>query len=515
MNSSSLERSLTTVAKGATIVFIGLIAGKILGTVNQVILARFMGPDDYGRFNIVLSVVTIVFSISSFGMFGSLPRFIPYNLKMNRKRKARSVIDFSTLFVFFTNFIAAAVVFIFSGQIASGIFDDPQLQNLLKIFAIGIPVIAVNRVAMGVIRGFKAAKYDALLFKIGNRVIKISVFMIFIGTSYKLEGAIVAFIAGALVTLIVSVWLIRERIFPDYHKYSRGPVAREILKFTWPLALTGLTFLFLSKTDMMLLGYFLSSKEVGIYAPAVMVAKLMLFIGLAFKFMFLPVVSEFFANEDMEGLRSLFKSVSKWIMLTVMPLVIYCLAFSREILQALYGPEYTAGHIALMILVFGIAVNVLQGTSGNILVGGGHTRLNLLAEVITAVTNVILNIILIPAYGIVGAAVATSVSYIIRNICFTGFIYKTLKMHPYKINYLHILFSAFVSFIIIYILKIYSPLNWWITMILAGFILMFLYISSMILSRSFDRNDLIILEGIERKFKLNLGFMKRFINLEK
>lgn len=509
--SESLQKSLTTVAKGATIVFIGLLAGKILGTVNQVILARFMGPEDYGRFNIVLSVVTIVFSISSFGMMGSLPRFIPYNLKLGRRDKARSVVDFSALFVFSANILAAAIVFVFSGRIARDIFNDPQLEILLRVFSVGIPVIAVNRVAIGIIRGFKSAKYDALLFKIGTRVINILVFLVFVAFGYRLYGAVIAFIIGALITSIIAIWLVKKKVFPDYSECSRVPVAGEIMKFTWPLALTGLMFIVLSKTDMMLLGYFLSSKEVGIYTPAIMIARLMLFISMAFKYMFLPVVSEFFSHGDMDGLKSLYQSVSKWIMLTVLPMTIYFVVFPSGILRILYGREYTEGNVALIILAVGVSINLLQGTSGNILIGGGYTKLNFLAEFFTAVANVILNIILIPVYGILGAAIATSISYLLRNVCFVVFIYKTFNMHPYKRNYLNILLSSLVSFSLLLVLKNYLPITWWGTMIAAGIILPALYMLLIIATRSFDENDLFVLEGIERKFRIKLGFIKKFI----
>ena len=148
VKSDSLQRSLTTVAKGATIVFAGMVAGKILGTVNQILLGRLMGPEDYGRFNIVLSVISIAFSIATFGLFGALARFIPFNLKLNRLDNVKSVIDFSAGFVLVTCSLAAAVIFIFSDRIAAGFFHDSELAPLLRVFSIGMPVIGLNRVCI-------------------------------------------------------------------------------------------------------------------------------------------------------------------------------------------------------------------------------------------------------------------------------------------------------------------------------------------------------------------------------
>ncbi len=511
MQSSTLNRSLTTVAKAATIVFAGMIAGHLLGMVNNVLLGRFLGPENYGRFNIVLGVITIAFTLATFGLFGSLSRFIPYNLKSKNFKTVKSVIDFSLVFTFFISLAVAVALFVLSGQISTKVFHDPELQPLFKIFAIGIPVIAIQRIMAGVIRGFKEAKYDALIFKIGVRVIKIAIFLIFLTTSYRLWGAIFAFIASALVTVLVSIWLVRYRIFPDYRRYSRNPVARELLSFTWPLALTGFTFLFVSKTDTMLLGYFLTSTDVGIYTPALVIAQLLTFMGAAFSYIFLPVVSEFFANKNMEGLESLYKSTSKWMVLTVLPLLLFILLFPSDILRLLYGSSYSHGYQALTILSIGISMNILLGTTGNVLVGGGYTKLNLAGEVIAAMSNITLNIIMIPAYGIIGAAAATGASYLIRNSVFLFFLYRKLRIHPYKRNYLYILTSGALSAIVVFILKSYSPFSWRMTMMASGIILGVIYLLLVLVSRGIDQNDLVVMEAIERKLGMRLDFIKKYI----
>ena len=128
---------------------------------------------------------------------------------------------------------------------------------------------------------------------------------------------------------------------------------------------------------------------------------------------FLPTVSEYFSKNDLRGFESLFKSTSKWIFLVVLPIFIFILIFPKEILTLLYGSSYTSGYLALIIITFGIAANDFSGTAATILVAGGRTRANLVCEVIGAITNVALNIVLIPIYGIVGAAISADVAYAI------------------------------------------------------------------------------------------------------
>jgi len=511
MTSSDLNASLTSVAKGATIIFGGMIAGTVLGMVNQIILGRYLGPENYGLFNLSMSVVMVAGTLSVFGLFGSLSRFIPYNLERNERDTVRSVIDFGSLFSFLLGVVFAVIVFLLAGRLATGIFHDPRLEPVLKIFAFVIPLHSLQQVAKGIIRGFKAAQYEALLFNIGTRVVTISVFLLSLHFIHRLYGAVIAFIAGVTLTTAVAVFFIKSRIFPDYPRHRRIPVARSLLSFSWPLALTGFTFLFVSKTDKLLLGYFMSSKDVGIYTPALMIANLLVFVSTAFKYIFLPTVSEYFSKNDIRGLEPLFKSTSKWNLVLVLPAFLFILLFPKEILTILYGSSYTGGYIALIVLSFGISMNDFAGTSANILIAGGQTKLNLACEAIAAVTNVILNIIFIPLYGIVGAAIGTSVSFLARNICSLLFVYGKYRIHPYKRNYVNFLASGLVGMAIVCFLKAYSPLSWWITMPALGVVFLGLYFLFSLFSRGFDENDRVVLEAIERKLRIDLRFIKRFL----
>jgi O-antigen/teichoic acid export membrane protein len=506
---AGLNASLTSVAKGATVIFAGLIAGNVLGMVNQIILGRFLGPEDYGLFNLSMSVVMIGGTLCVFGFFGSLPRIIPFHMRKQERSVVRSVLDFSSVFSFALGIFFAVVTYLLSDRLAVDVFHDPRLAPALKIFSFAIPLNGLHQVAQGAVRGFKAARYEALVFSIGSRIVTISVFLLSLSVIQRLWGAIIAFMAGLLVTTVIAFWLIWRRVFNDYRKLPRVPVARGVLSFTWPIALTGLTFLFVTKTDKVMLGYFLTSEDVGIYTPAVVVASLLEFFNSAFKYRFLPTASEYFSRNDVSGLSPLFKSTSKWSFLVVYPIFLFILVFPKEILTLLYGSEYTAGYVALIVLSMGIAVNDFSGTSANILVAGGRTKLNLACEIIAAVTNIGLNVLLIPLYGIVGAAIATGTSYVTRNIASLCFVYRYYGMLPYTRKYLNVMFSGLVAIAIIYALKIYSPLSWWATMFVLGVLFVGLYLAATLLSRSFDRNDIVVFEAIQKRTGIRLDFINK------
>jgi O-antigen/teichoic acid export membrane protein len=510
---SHLEKSIKTIAKGAGIVFAGIIIGHILGMVNQILLGRFLGVEAYGQFNLALSVVMIGKAFAVFGIPGGLSRFIPFYLEKKQRNTVRGTIRFSIGFVLTTSVILAAVAFLFSDRISIDIFHEEKLQPVLKYFVLGIPLVVLPGVLESIIRAFKAMKYKFYIHDIGMKIVKITVFIFFILLGYELLGAIAAYFAAMSFVIVASIIVIRKKLFPVREPYKRVAIAKRLLSFSWPLGLTGLTFLFVSKTDVILLGYYLDAKDIGIYMPALVIAQLLTFVSVSFEFIFLPVVSEFFARESMSHLASLFKSVSKWMVLLILPMLLYVVIFPKEIIRLLYGTEYTGGYQALIILVLGIAIGSSTSLAGNILVGGGHTMLNLASELIAAATNVSLNIILIPLYGILGAAIGTASSYLIRGIAFLLLSFKTTKMHPFNKDYLKILSAGVLSLAIVFFLKteMTAFLGWPVVMIVLGFALLFIYAGLLLPTRFMDENDILILEAIETRLGKKIKFIRRFL----
>jgi O-antigen/teichoic acid export membrane protein len=156
---------------------------------------------------------------------------------------------------------------------------------------------------------------------------------------------------------------------------------------------------------------------------------------------------------------------------------------------------------------------VFAGVSGNILVGSGYTKTNLLCELITVITNVLLNFLLIPLYGIIGAAIGTSTSFIIRNIAYIIAVYKVKKMQPFKKNYILITLSGVIVYILFYLIKtkIYSYSGNLIEMIVTGIFLLGFYMVLILFFRCLDSNDKFILKLIMKRLGLHIKFIERLI----
>jgi len=460
--STEIQKSLTTIVKGAGIIFLGQVISLPLGMVNQALLGRFLGPGDYGLFNLGLSVIMIASFIPMFGLGGGLVQFIPFNIALDRKDRVISGIDFSFKFCLMVGILVSLALFFLSNKIALEVFHDANLEIVIKILSISLTFTVFYRLTQALPAGFRQPKYKLYNEFIIMRVLRIAVFLIAVFLGYKLFGALAAYIIATL-SASIGYLLIYYRIFyPSLNcKDKDSSAKRDLLSLSWPLFLTGFTSLFMAHTDKVLLGVYMTSTEIGIYAAALTLASSVYFIHSSFRYIFLPTVAEYFARKDIPGIQKLFSSITKWIFLLSFPITVYLFFFSGDVIRLIYGESFTMGYLALFILSVGFVTIGMTGLTGEILVAIKKTRLNLLNEIIGAGLNVGLNILLIPRYGIMGAAIATAVSILLRELVSLGFVYKELKIHPYNIQYAKIVMIVTVPLVVISLLfKTYLDIPW-------------------------------------------------------
>lgn len=508
-----LQQSIKTIARGAGITFTGIVLGNVLGTLNQVLLGRFLGVSDYGHFNLALSIINVAQVLSILGISGGVSRFIPFHMKKGEQDMVKSTIRFSLRFVFISSVTIGILLYLLAGPISVKIFHDQSFYPVLRVFMLGLPIVVLASVLIAVIRAFKAMAHRLMIYDIGMKVVRAAIFVPAIFLGYVFGGAIVAYFGAMLFTLAASWFVIRKKLFPKYSEYPNVPVAKKLLSFSWPLGLTGATSLAATRSDIILLGYFLTSKDIGIFTPAVVIAQMLSYISRSFELIFLPVVSEFFARENKAQLSLIFKSVSKWLFIILLLALLFIVVFPKETILLLYGKEYADGWRALLVLALGFSIGTAVSLSGNILVAAGHTKLSLASEIVGAVGSLSLNFILIPIYGIVGAAVAAGASFALRGLAALIFTYRTEKIHPFSRDFLKALLAGLISLGIIFGLKTYltGSVPMLALMVGLGLLLFLIYGGLLLLSRVFDETDRFVLDAVEKKTGIKLRFLRRFI----
>jgi O-antigen/teichoic acid export membrane protein len=211
---------------------------------------------------------------------------------------------------------------------------------------------------------------------------------------------------------------------------------------------------------------------------------------------FSPIISEIYSSRKIKMLGDLYSTITKWIIIFTLPIVISIVFFSNTIMK-FFGQAYTIGSSALVILALGQMINVFVGANGIILNMSGHERLLLINNISMAIINIIFNAILIPKIGILGAAISTGMSISIVNIVKLFEVKFLLGLIPYNKEYFFILINLLIICLSSFITKIY-----WNNIISVVIITIINMGISMLISYKFKSNlDEIMFEKFKRKIK--------------
>ena len=164
----------------------------------------------------------------------------------------------------------------------------------------------------------------------------------------------------------------------------------------------------------------------------------------------MPVASELYARGKEQELNSIYKAVTKWVLSLALPGFLLMALFSESILMIMFGAEYVGGATALSILAFALFISSVLGPANYVLQTYGKTRIVMKGYFIGAGVNFGLNLLLIPLYGINGAAIATGFSYVLISVLYFLFVWRLARMQPFRLNHLKPAFASIISVLVVY-----------------------------------------------------------------
>ena len=505
------EQALKTVAKGAGIGFIGLIIGKIFAYLIRVFIARTLGPSDFGLISIGLAILSIFTTFSLLGLNQGLTRMISYYKGKNNFKKIKGAIFSSFKIVFSLSIFFSLVLFLIADKISIIFFSEPKLINIIKIFSFALPFSVLMNLSSSSFLGFKMVKYKVYIKDIFKNISTFLLIIIFFYFSFNLLRLSLAFLLGYIISAFVGLYYLKTKIYPHLKKISKTPVWKELIGFSYTLFLSGTVALVMGYTDVLMLGYFDTISNVGIYNAALNTCILITFVLTSFAFIFLPLITELFSKNKKKQIRKIYTTSTRWIFSIVFPIFLIFILFPDNILRILFGPDFVSGSLALVILSFGFLTHVSVGLSIETITAIGKPKINLYLNSLAAVSNFFLNLILIPIYGMVGAAIAMTSGLMLKSIFSLLYLNKKIGVQPYTRDYLKPFFSAILSSLIFYIIiKNFLSINFF-TLIIGFVFFLFLYSYFLLISKGLTRDDIIILKSIENKTGLKIKWLRNII----
>src|SRR3989338_6907684 len=373
--SEEINHSLTKIVKGAGIVFLGMIIGKAIGYFYTILVAR-LGAEQFGLLNLGFSIVSLVVTLSLLGLDNGVLRYIAYYQGKKDKPRVKGTIISALKICLPLSIFLALIVFSFSPQIATFFFHNTQLIPILRIFAFMVPFAAIGTIFLSCFRGFQRVDYQVGLSEITEKATRLLATLLLIYLGFGVIGASYAYLVSAVLICIIGFFLLEKRVFPLFKtKIKARYYTKELVHYSIPLLLTSVLVFVIVWVDTLMLGYFRTAAEVGIYSAAHSTAALMFILPTALISLFLPIITDFYSKKKHEKVKKLYKTVSRWIFLVNFPVFLILFFFSKQIIPILFGGGYTSSVIPLAILSAGYLLYSMSYTSSNILSMAKKTKI--------------------------------------------------------------------------------------------------------------------------------------------
>jgi len=503
IENDDLDKSLKLLVKTSSMIFMLLIMSKLFSYFYRIVIARYFGPEVYGLFSLSIMVMGWFIAFSSLGLYEGLLRFIPIYRGKKEKNKIRYVCRLALIVSLFSSIVAAVLLFMLAEPIAVNLFHNFNLIIFLRIFSFVLPFFLLSNVFLSIIQAYERIKAYTVILDFIQHFAKALILILLIFIGFNSNSVIISYSIGIFIIFILSFLYCKYKIPEIFEKYSikkqsKRKISNQFFSYSWPILFMSIVYSIFPWIDFFIIGFFKGASQVGFYDSAVPIAQLLVFLPPLFLRLFFPMATKQFYRKSINLVKEISKQTEKWILIINLPFFLLMVLFPGAIINLLFGPTYLVAENALRFLAVGFFFFAMALIFFNLLSMVGKSRLILYNLLLTSVLNLILNIIFVPKYGITGAAFSTMVSYIFLFLIFLFQTKNYTSIVPLKRKMIPIIISGAIATALLLVVKQFIPPNIW-TVILQGIFFVLIYIIMIFITKSLDRNDIMILHAVKKK----------------
>jgi O-antigen/teichoic acid export membrane protein len=394
--------------------FTAKIIGVASGALLTVLLARLLDPDRYGLLFLAISVLGIANLFSRFGIAKSAARYISMY-----KEKDADQIPHILRFSFLLNLavlIGVSSIFLLTHDTIAGLVGEPDLDRLLLLGVFYITGFTLVKFSRFILQGFENIRAGAFVHGT-DRVARLIFALGLVLLGYGAAGALVGYIFASVIASFVGLGYIYFGYYRGKQKGQREEdLRRRIAEYSIPLTATGAANVLDKRVDTILVGFFLTPTAVAFYTVGKQITTFMQTPVAALGFTLSPTYEAQKAKGSADTAARLYEEALVHALLLYIPAAAGLFLVAEPLTSIVFGDQYVGAVPVLQIFsVYIVLVSIAALTSSG-LDFLGRAKQRAIMRAITAVLNVFLNIVLIPRFGVIGAAVATVLTYSIYTI---------------------------------------------------------------------------------------------------
>lgn len=495
---ANFEQNILLTAKGGSFLFVGKVFTFGSRFVVTFLLTRLLGAEAYGLYNIGLSAATIAYGLALLGMDTALVRYVALYASRRDERGLWGSLQIAVVISMGLSALMSATLFGLAHVIAVNIFHDDALAPVLQLSAFLVPFLGLSDVLAGATRGFKHMEHMVIAQNFAQPLVRVVLLIVFSLIGLNIAAAIVIYgVADFTASLILLYFLntlfsLRRPLGLARHETG------QMLSYSVPMWISDMIGTFRGNIQTVLLGSLKSVFTVGVFSVANQLNLVGDLVQTSVTTAVRPIIVEVHEHGNREQLGRLYQAVSKWIFAFNFPIFLIIVLFPDQVLS-IFGKSFEQGATALVLLSWAGLVDAITGMCGAIIDMTGYTRLKMLNAVTRLGSEIILSLLLIPGYGMVGAAIAALVGECLVNAMRVAEVYFIFRLLPYNLSSIKPILAGTTSGMLVFLIGLLLPNSPGPADVLLRMALLVTMYVGLIIAEGLDPEDQAILSRIKRR----------------
>lgn len=453
---STFEQNISVVAGGGGVTFSGKLFTNVLRLGTAILLARILGADELGLYNLALSGLSIAMGISLFGLDAALVRFIAVMSGRGDDEGIWDVLQVGVGISLLLSAILGTALFALSYVVADRVFHEPRLAPALQLASAFVPLMVIYDQMGNVLKGFKKFNEAVVAQYVYQPIVRLLLIGLLVIVGLNARTAVIAYGLGAVSSSVAMIYSLNKH-FPVRRplRFSWRTV-KEMTNFSGPVWMSGLLNQFQGNIQSVFIGTMNTIAGVGVFGVASQITSVSGEFSSSINSTSKPVMAELQDRGDVHQMERIYQTANKWVVIVQIPIFLLMVIFPRAILSV-FGESYIDGSKALIILAVAAFIKVITGMGGIIIDMAGYTKLKLFNSFLRLVIYIGLDYLLIPRFGLVGASIAVLVGEGGVNLLRLAQVYFIFRILPVNPGFLRLLLAPGTALMSVLLLTTWLP----------------------------------------------------------
>lgn len=507
-------------ARGSLFLFLGKTSSTIIMAVVSILVARLLGPENYGLYALAMIAPTFLITLSNFGISPALIRFCAHFHSEGKDRKVVDLIKTGIIFNFILSLILSLVLLLLSESIATWVLRRPDLGLLIRFTSVYLVGQMIFNILHSVFIGLDKMEKSGLLMNMQAVTKAVASPLLILGMGAI--GAVLGAGLGSLLAAAIGITMLLFSLYPTLDSHSGGENANFIqglklmIPYGMPLYLSTLILGFLTQYRSFILALFVSNTEIGNYTTAMHFSVLITLLSYPIATSLFPAFSKLSINKDRNMVKKMFKLSVKYTSLLLIPASLAVAVLSKEAVYTLYGsqyqlaPSYLSLYI-LSVLYSGLGVYVVSSFFN----GQGDTRATLRINLVYLGLTVPLAFVMTLLYGVPGLVISILAAEFLYSVYALFLAHKKYEVTVDLVSSLRTGVAALSSALLVYIFIAFAPIPIPIfKLAVGGSIYVASFLAFAPLLKVINKEDIRNLDELSKELTPIYPIAKRILNLE-